>query len=320
MMLTLVDRFLTFLEEDQEYSANTAAAYRNDLSQFTRFVSGAGANADAASHVARQSEPTTPAQAQKWAQVDPALVGEYVAWLTLQGYAAATVARKVAALNSFFHWAQGQGALRSNPAAGVETPKVKRVARQAIEDADMARLISEAGHDASPAGLRDRALIETLYATGMRVSEVVGLNLDDLSPDASALRCGGKQSRTVPLPAGAQEALRVWVAEGRAHLPAAPNEPALFLNQRGRRLTRQGLWLIIKRSVKQVGIKATVTPHSLRHAFAAHQLRAGVDPAHVSHLLGHAGTQSAQAYKRASASGPAEPRLIIDGKPFTPAG
>lgn len=304
IMLTLVNRFLNFLEEEQDRSANTAAAYRNDLTQFTRFVAG-GCMAD---HPPVSS----------WSEVDPALVGGYVEWLRTQPYASATVARKVAAIKSFFHWMQAHGETRANPAQGVESPKVKRSAPRAIRADEIEQLLAEPGRDGSAAGLRDKALVETLYATGMRVTEVVNLNLDDLLLDESALCCGGKHSRRLPLPPDALAALRRWVEEGRSHLLAQHEEMALFLNHRGQRLTRQGLWLIIKRYVKQVGIEAPVTPHTLRQSFAAHQLRAGVEIGQVAHLLGHSSMQTTQVYRRAAADPAlgALPQIVIDGKTF----
>lgn len=303
-MLTLVNRFLVFLEEEQDRSANTAAAYRNDLSQFTRFLADGCMEAHA------------PVAA--WTEVDPALVDGYVAWLRHQPYASATVARKVAALKSFFHWLEQQAEVRPNPAEGVESPKVKRTAPRPIRAEQIERLLAEPGRDPSPAGLRDKALVETLYATGLRVSEVVNLNLDDLQLEQGLMRCGGRHSRSVPLPAVALAALQRWVQEGRPQLGAQATDDALFLNHRGQRLTRQGLWLIIKRYVKQVGIEASVTPHTLRQSFAAHQLRGGVELSRVAELLGHASLQTTQAYRRAAAAPALDglPRLTIDGSPW----
>lgn len=303
-MITHVNRFLTYLEEEQERSANTAAAYRNDLSQFTRFVTDG----------CRAEHPPV----ASWAEVDPPLVDGYVAWLRHQPYAPATVARKVAALKSFFYWMEQNAEVRPNPAERVESPKVKRAAPRPIHADQIERLLAEPGRDESPAGLRDKALVETLYATGLRVSEVVALNLDDLQLEAGALHCGGRHSRSVPLPAVALQALRRWVDEGRPQLAAQAGDDALFLNHRGQRLTRQGLWLIIKRAVRQVGIEATVTPHTLRQSFAAHQLRGGAELSRVAELLGHASTQTTQAYRR-SAVEPAPDRLpvlTIDGRPW----
>jgi len=309
-MFKLVNRFLASLEEEQDRSVNTTSAYRNDLSQFTRFV------ADLCMDGCMDDHPPV----RSWREVDSALVDRYVAWLHAQPYASATKARKVAAMKSYFHWLEVQGVITPNPAQGIEAPKVKRSTPQPIEAEEIERLLAEAGRDQSPMGLRDKALVETLFASGMRVTEVVNLNLDDLLLDERKLHCSGKHSRAVPLADDAFHALHRWLAEGRPNLDPLPAEPALFLNHRGQRLTRQGLWLVIKRYVKQVGIKAPVTPHTLRQSFATHQLRRGVGINELSLLLGHASRQTTQNYRRAVVDTPKHhrPSLIIDGKPYTP--
>jgi integrase/recombinase XerD len=330
-MLTQVDRFLHFLEEEQDRSANTTAAYRNDLTQFTRFVTeqcGPDANA--------RSEPLARGRAapgvHSWQEVDEGMMQTYLLHLRECDYASATVARKVAAIKSFFHWLQASGGLCSNPADGLEAPKVKKVMPRPISPQEIERLLAEPGREQTPQALRDKALMETLYASGMRVTEVVGLDLSDVDLEQGMIHCGGqgKKSRSIPLyqteangtrrapDSPALRALRAYLENGRPHLQMAPDEQALFLNHRGQRLTRQGLWLILKRYVRQVGIEAPVTPHTLRQSFAAHQINSGVDLQQVRDLLGHASTQTTQAYRRAAdelagSSG----QLIIDGKIVT---
>ena len=359
-MQTQVELFLHFLEEEQDRSANTTAAYRNDLTQFTRFVSepcgGAEPNArsGAASSEEAHSEPAHSEAAHSevallragagvhtWQEVDEDMMQTYLLHLNQSHYASATVARKVAAIKSFFHWMQTNGGLGCNPAHGLEAPRVKKVTPRPIRPQEIERLLAEPGRERTPQALRDRALMETLYASGMRVTEVVALNLADVDLEQGLIHCGGqgKKSRSIPLrpAAGTGQApdstghtsggtshapdspalcaLRAYLAEGHPHLQIAPGEQALFLNHRGQRLTRQGLWLILKRYVRQVGIQATVTPHTLRQSFAAHQINSGVDLQQVREMLGHASTQTTQAYRRAADElAESGGQLIIDGR------
>ncbi len=320
-MLTYVDRFLHFLEEEQERSANTTAAYRNDLTQFTRFVKEQGC-AQQTSGPAQQTSVI-----RSWQEVDERTMQTYLHHLKQSEYATATVARKVAAVKSFFQWMEANSLLGCNPAVRLEAPKVKKVTPRPIQPAEIERLLAEPAREETPQALRDHALLETLYATGMRVTEVVALDLADVDLTLGAVRCGGtgKKGRTAVLHPSARQALERYLAEGRLQLGSSPDAHALFLNHRGQRLTRQGLWLIIKRYVKQVGIQAPVTPHTLRQSFAAHQLNAGVDLQQVKRMLGHASTQTTQAYRRAAgalAEADAQPgraQILIDGMPYTPA-
>ncbi len=287
-MFTSVQRFLLFLEEDQERSANTTAAYRNDLTQFTKYVK---EGCDDSSH------PTI----HCWTQVDEPVVQSYLVHLKQHDYASATVARKVACIKSFFHWmatSEGSGA---NPALALEAPRVKKLAPRPIRPHEIELLLAEPAREQSAQALRDSALLETLYASGMRVTEVVALNLDDIDIAQSTIRTGDpRKSRRMELAPSARAALHAYIHDGRPALLVRPDEVALFLNHRGQRLTRQGLWLIVKRYVKQVGITATVTPHTLRQSFAAHQLNAGVDIHQLQGQLGHASAQTTLTYRKAA--------------------
>ena len=167
----------------------------------------------------------------------------------------------------------------------------------------------------TPQALRDQALMETLYATGVRVTELVNLNVSDVDLAARTIACaaGGKRNRLSPIYPRAVVVLEHYLSAGRPHLVVEPNETALFLNHRGQRLTRQGLWLIIKRYVREVGIQQTVTPHTLRHSFAAHLIHAGAGLREVQERLGHASLSTTQIYRQLP-NDPG-PELIIDGRP-----
>jgi integrase/recombinase XerD len=304
-MQSQVDEFLNHLEADEERSPNTTAAYRNDLNQFTKYVK---------ERCAGVKPP-----ALSWQAVDSELVEAYLVWLKQGNYASATVARKVAAIKSFFHWLQGVGTLTSNPAQGLVAPRVKRVTPRPIRAQEIERLLAAPAGEHTPKAVRDYALLQTLYASGMRVTELVSLDLGDVDLQTGDVACGapGKNRRRVALSPQAVAALANYLDSARARLQPLPGETALFLNHRGQRLTRQGLWLIIRHYVNVVGIDAPVTPHTLRQSFAAHQLNAGVDLRDVRAMLGHSSAQTTQAYRRAADElAGQEATILVDGKPY----
>lgn len=295
-----IQQYLLYLEVEEEASDNTIAAYRNDLSQLYLFLS---------RHKTPLGEKIT-----TWREVDEVAVQNYLLDLKKRDYASSTVARKVAAIKSFFDYMVSHGHIDVDPAAAMESPKVKKHLPHAISHEDVERLLAAPARAKTPQALRDVALLETLYATGVRVTELVNLNVYDADLPHKRLICAGsRRSRVAPLDARALAALTRYLEEGRHRLVVDPNEDALFLNHRGQRLTRQGLWLIIKRYVKEVGIKEQVTPHTLRHSFATHMLNRGAGLREVQERLGHASLSTTQVYKQVTNETPSE--LIIDDKP-----
>jgi integrase/recombinase XerD len=278
-----IEQFLEHLRVQKQYSENTLAAYRNDLFQFLGFLEG---------------------HATTWSQVQRDLILGYImAMKGNQEYAAATVARKVAAIKSFFHYLLETGVLKDDPTATLDSPRVQKRPPRALSVDDVERLLEEPAHDPSAKGLRDRALLELLYATGLRVTEVVSLDVDDLnlaSATVRAARTRTKRERIIPIHERAIEPLQNYLQRGRIQLLHKAEETALFLNHRGERLTRQGLWLIVKHYVRAMGIEEDVTPHTLRHTCAAHLLgkKAGLEQ--VQHILGHANISTTQAYTHVS--------------------
>lgn len=277
-----VDAFLKYLIEAKGYSENTLAAYRNDLAQFLAFLSRYVSN---------------------WDEVDRDLILNYILYMKDREYASSTVARKVAAIKSFFHYMVAGGVFADDPTATLDSPKVKKRLPRTISVADVKRLLAEPAKLSTPKALRDRALLELLYATGMRVTEAVSLNVGDLNLPSATVRVGrskeGKE-RILPLHKQAGEVLAYYLQKGRLQLMRDPEEPALFLNHRGQRLTRQGLWLIIKAYVEKAGIDADVTPHTLRHSFAVHKLEEGANLHEIQKLLGHANISTTQIYTHLS--------------------
>ncbi len=272
--------FLTFLTVEKNYSQNTIAAYRNDLSQFITFL--------------RERMPSVTA----WIEVSKEIILSFVLYLKEREYTSSTVARKVAAIKSFFHYLVASDYLKDDPTATLDSPRVSKHLPKAISSEDIGRLLAAPAERSTPKALRDKALLEVLYATGMRVSELVSLNVDDLNLASNNVRCLGRgaKERIIPIYEEAAEALQTYLNRGRIQLLRDPNEGALFLNLRGQRLTRQGLWLIIKRYAEQVGISSDVTPHTLRHSFATHMLNDGVGLQEVQKLLGHANISTTQVY------------------------
>jgi integrase/recombinase XerD len=288
-----------------EASENTVAAYRNDLNQLAAFLAG---------YRSPFGEEVT-----DWREVDSTVVQAYMLEMKDRDYAATTVARKMAAMKSFFEYLQRTGVITADPAEGLSSPKVKKQTPHTIPPEQVDRLLAAPAAQTTPNAVRDVALMETLYATGVRVSELINLNLGDVDLFNRLVACNsGRRSRVVPIFPRAVTALQKYLDEGRPQLVVDPNEQALFLNHRGQRLTRQGLWLIIKRYVSEVGIDDMVTPHTLRHSFAAHLLNAGANLREVQERLGHANVSTTQMYRQGSeqgdeqASGAAE--VIADGR------
>lgn len=281
-----IQAFLDFLVAERSYSQNTVAAYRNDLNQFYQYLSALDASI----------------LPRGWGNVTRDHVLSYMLEMKEREYAVSTIARKVAAVKSFFHFLKSQGVIQHSPAEDLESPKVQKHLPSAITPEEVERLLA-APQGSSPASLRDRAMLEVLYATGLRVSELVSLNVGDVDLESGTLRCVGKgnKERVLPLYERALAFVTDYVQQGRPKLLANDTqEQALFLNRRGKRLTRQGLWLIIKRYVQEAGITSHVTPHTLRHSFATHMLRGGAGLREVQEMLGHASISTTQIYTQIS--------------------
>jgi integrase/recombinase XerD len=284
-----VERYLERLRTERRCSASTIAAYRNDLAQF-------------ADHVRALPATGQPPAVADWSAVTDGHVTAYLLHLREdREYAASTIARKTAALKSFCQFLLGEGQLAADPAARMSSPRVERDAPRAMTPGDVARLLAEPANGTAagrPEALRDRAMLETLYATGMRVSELVGLDMADLELGQGIVRCNGRagRERAVPLSEGATRALRAYLEAGRPAL-APEDERALFLNHRGSRLTRQGFWLILKSYAARAGL-GDISPHTLRHSFASHALKRGAELRDVQQLLGHVSISTTQIYRQ----------------------
>jgi len=280
-MLEKVEEFLSYLRVEKAYSANTLAAYQNDLSQFVGYL---------------QSRPRA---ITGWGAVSKDTVINYIMYMKEREYASSSVARKLAAVKSFVHFLVREGYLKDDPTATLESPRLRKRLPKTLTRNEVARLLDAPAKGDDPKSLRDRALLEVLYATGMRVTELVSLQLNDANLASGSVRVihGKRQKeRIIPIHPQAIEALDVYLQRGRIHMVREPKEQALFVNFQGKPLTRQGLWLIIKHYVEETGITKAVTPHTLRHSFATHLLTGGAKLPDVQKLLGHANVSTTQIY------------------------
>ncbi|KKK88687.1 hypothetical protein LCGC14_2740650, partial [marine sediment metagenome] len=213
-------------------------------------------------------------------------------------YAPTTVARKVAAIRSLFSFMVAEGILKSNPIQGVPSPRIGKALPKPISISQVRRLLEQPAKLSTPEARRDRAMLELLYASGMRVSELMSLNLDDVDLEGGYVRCLGKggKERVIPIHDQAALVVKDYIEKSRPRLAPADDEKALFLNRLGDRLTRQGFWQILKGHAKAANLEVEITPHTLRHSFATHMLNGGADLRSVQELLGHANISTTQVY------------------------
>jgi len=278
-----IDSFLNYLAVEKGYSENTIVAYRNDLYQLADFI---------------REEAAKSGAIPPWAGFNRQSMLSYMLKLKERGYVATTIARKVAAVKSFFDFMVAEGIMKTSPTEGVASPKIGKSLPKPISISQVRRLIEQPSKLSTPDAKRDMAMLQLLYASGMRVSELVSLNLADIDTKGGYVRCFGKghKERLIPIHEQAALAVEEYINKARPQLGHNGNETALFLNRRGGRLTRQGLWQILKGYAKEAGLEAQITPHTLRHSFATHMLSGGADLRSVQQLLGHANISTTQVY------------------------
>jgi integrase/recombinase XerD len=287
-MQDTVDRFLQLLETERGFSANTISAYRNDLVQFISYLQ-APPQADHLSAV------------NQWPELTDQHLTTYLLHLREREYAPSTVARKTAAIKSLCHYLTKEGVMRSDLAASMASPKVEKYVPRAMTIDEIERLLAEpekANQVSRPEAIRDTAMLEALYSTGMRVSELVALNVEDADLERGSVRCSGKagRARQVPLRDSAVVAIGRYLESARPAI-SGTDDRALFLNHRGSRLTRQGFWLILKSYAERANIE-DITQHTLRHSFATHALKDGFGLRDVQQMLGHVSISTTQVYRR----------------------
>ncbi len=279
-----VDAWLTHLDVERGVSPNTFAAYRRDLARWTAHLASVGV--DSPKDVTEEH------------------VSEFLARLRegdgdTRPLAATSAARTLVAVRGLHRFLALEGVLDADPARRVSPPKAPSRLPKAIPVEDVERLLEAASVGDTPASLRDRALLEVLYGTGARISEAVGLDVDDVEGEDGVVRLRGKggKERIVPLGSYAADALSAWIVRGRpAYAPRGAGTPALFLNTRGARLSRQSAWAVLRTCAERADLGGHLSPHTLRHSFATHLLEGGADVRVVQELLGHASVTTTQIY------------------------
>ena len=264
-----------FLTEEKKASPNTLSSYLRDVRQYLDWLGEEGISPTQALH---------------------ADVEAYTRSMTARGKSAATVTRSQASLKSFYSWMMEIGQIGENPARGLSQTKVERKLPHILTSREV-ELFLEQPDPSDAKGCRDKAMLELLYATGIRVSELIGLNLDNINLSAGFIRCANRgKVRIIPLYQAAVRALQNYLDRVRPQMVEHPDEKALFVNMSGERMSRQGFWKIIKHYQEKAGIQKDITPHTLRHSFAAHLLENGADLHSIQEMLGHADISSTQIY------------------------
>ena len=275
-MADYIGEYASYLRLERCSSDNTITSYVRDVTQFCRYL-----------------EEVEETELLQCAQEH---IERYIAYMTGRGKSAASVARSVASLKSFYSYLLSQGVVRSNPAKHTAAVRTERKLPQILSGKEV-DLFLEQPQCVDPKGYRDHAMLELLYATGIRVSELIGLNVEDVNLPAGLIRCVSRgKERIIPLYAAAVKALTDYVRDIRPQLVLTPREPALFVNMSGERMSRQGFWKIVKYYQEKAQIDKDITPHTLRHSFAAHLLENGADLRSIQEMLGHADISSTQIY------------------------
>lgn len=271
----LADQFINYLRIELGVSDNTVLAYSRDLKRFFEFL---------------EKQELSPFD------ISRDRIAEYTT-LTGRNLSPRSVARNISAIKSFYRFLVSEGKIKNNPTRLIETPRISMRLPGVLSKSDMEQLLSQPDFS-RPIGRRDLAMLETLYATGLRVSELVSLKTQDVNLEAGYVRTLGKGSkeRVIPMGEKAIAAVKDYLFDARPRLTKSANSPYLFLTLRGRPMTRQAFWKIIKKYGRQALIKKKLTPHSIRHSFASHLLDAGADLRSVQVMLGHADISTTQIY------------------------
>ena len=273
-----IDTFLQYLTQAKGYSPNTVVAYRNDLTQMAAFI--------------------TAEQAKGMLKSYNELLKSYLLKLREKRYSAATTARKVASAKSFFKFMVNSGRLREDPTQNLPSPPVSRHSFSFLSPSEYQKLLAEPAKLSTPEAKRDVVMLELLYATGLRISELVSLNIKDIDLKQNCVHINSRKQ--VPFDHRLSLILGNFLRNDRLDLLYDEREEALFLNQRGKRLTRQGFWQIIKGYASKAGLGGKVTPQILRHSFARNKLQGGVDLRQLQQLLGHAYISSTKVYEQSA--------------------
>ena len=275
-MLDLIGAYENYLTKVKQASGNTISSYMRDIRQFAGWL-----------HEEEEAE-IVDANTQH--------IQDFVSHLEDEGRSAATRSRSLASLKNFYGYVVSSGFLTESPVKGVHVDRGEKKLPQILSGREIELLLAQPS-SVDPKGIRDKAMLEVMYATGIRVSELIGLDISDVALEVGIIRCqSGKKTRNVPLYPEALQALTVYIRDVRARLLADPGEQALFVNIGGARMSRQGFWKILKHYQSTARIDKEITPHTLRHSFAVHLLENGADLRSIQEMLGHADISSTQIY------------------------
>ena len=276
MATDYIAEYGVYLTEEKHASQNTICSYLRDVTQFSEYLAehhGCGLK-----------------------RAEPEMVQSYMHWMRGRGKSAASVTRFLASVKSFYNFLIAKNVVKDNPARGITADRTERKYPEILTSKEV-ELFLEQPQCVDAKGFRDHAMLELLYATGIRVSELISLDLDDLNLAAGFIHCESKgKERIIPLYHTAVKALQDYVRDIRPQLIADRDETALFVNMNGERMSRQGFWKIIKYYQEKAGIEKDITPHTLRHSFAVHLLENGADLRSIQEMLGHADISSTQIY------------------------
>ena len=274
-MEKLLKLFFEYLEDEKKASSNTMQSYKRDLKQFRQYLEYKGVH---------------------YNKIDEEFINGYIKDLEEEGKKSSTILRAIAAIRSFYQFALRKGKIKKDPTEKIQSPKIEKRVPNVLTTKEVEKLLSQP-KDIDVKGIRDKAMLEFAYATGMRVTEIISLNIEDVNLEEGFVTCrhGGKQ-RNIPLGKMALKALREYIEKSRDELIKDNEENSLFVNVNGKRLTRQGFWKIIKYYKEQAHIDKDITPHVLRHSFATHLLQNGADIKAIQVMLGHTDIASTQVY------------------------
>ena len=276
-MNMLVCDFVSYLQNDKKVSANTLQSYTRDIKQFGAYLS------DYSLDVTKVTKTN---------------IITYMLAMQKSGRAAASVSRNLASVRAFYNYLIMKNVVSVNPAYKLETPKHEKKLPQILTTEEVEKLLSCPAGNSNDKCIRDKAMLELIYATGIKVSELIALNIDDVDTNLGYLKCvGASSARIIPLGHVAVEALKIYLGGARSAM-SLEDESALFVNCNGSRLTRQGFWKLIKEYAKKADIQKDITPHTLRHSFAAHLIENGADLVSVQEMMGHKDISSTQVYTR----------------------
>lgn len=277
-MNTYVKEYTSFMTDIRHKSLNTVESYKRDVTQYISYLDGTGVT-----DISSTTKTT---------------VLSYLLYLQKEGRASSTVSMTLASLRSYYLFMMQNGVVKSNPTSNLEAPHVEKKIPKILSGEEV-ELLLEQPKDCDNKGIRDKAMLELLYATGIRVSELINLDVSDVNVPMSFVRCkGGKKERIIPMGHQAKDALENYINNVRKYMVKDENETALFVNCSGARLSRQGFWKLIKYYQHIAGIETDITPHTLRHSFAAHLLENGADLHSIQEMMGHADISSTQVYSR----------------------